>query len=596
VSFLSEIRRRKVFQVAAVYAVVAWLLVQIVSTVEAPLSLPDWFDTAIIVLLAVGFPIAVILSWAFDLTSEGVVRDRGVGPSTLRDGSWRTMDFILAALLVVAIAWIGYREINSPTPNGSALPNSIAVLPFENLSPNSEDAYFAAGIHDQIINELARIRDLSVIARTSVMQYAGAARPMTEIADELHVEMVMEGSVRYANDRVRVTAQLIDGSTGLHLWTEDYDGDLDDIFAIQSDIATRIAMALEAELSVGERLAIARQPTVSPDAFIYYLRAIDLFNSVAPVQNADELASALQLLDQALLIDPDYADAFAAKANIYISLAGSNPGSPEARIQRVQEIETAATEAAEQALMLDPNNALAYLALHTIHLSNWRARDARSALEKAVQLSPNNFEVISSYATFHSYIGQHEEAIRLQRRALELAPSWQTLHVLAITYLLGGQIDAAYSTFGQAAELNPSAFITHVQLARIEIIRRDLSAALERTRLSETLISEDSAPMAYAYVAYNYALAGSAADAERLVSRLKEIAQDTFVAPVAWAYAYLAVRDREQALRWTETAGTSWTALPLRVMYLKENIFGDPLLEEPEFLEVRRALGFADLR
>jgi adenylate cyclase len=228
-SFLGEIKRRKIFQVAAVYAVVAWLLVQIVATVEAPLSLPDWFDTAVIVLLGVGFPITLIISWAFNMTSEGVVRDRGHGNQT----KGRAIEYVLIALLAVAIAWIGYRELGPS--NGTAPPvlaNSVAVLPCDNLSPDPNNAYFAASLHEEILNQLVKIRQLNVTARTSVLQYAQAARPLPEIASELNVESVMECSVSYADGRVAITAQLIDGATGVHRWSERYNREFRDIFDI----------------------------------------------------------------------------------------------------------------------------------------------------------------------------------------------------------------------------------------------------------------------------------------------------------------------------------------------------------------------------
>ncbi|HEY5624023.1 MAG TPA: hypothetical protein VIV14_09690, partial [Gammaproteobacteria bacterium] len=191
-SVLAELKRRKVFQVAIVYAVAAWAIIEIVATIEEPLGLPGWADTLLIVLVAAGFPLAIILSWVFDMTPGGVVRTSKTSEP----------DAVSAE--------------DTPVPaetRGEVLPNSVAVLPFENMSPNPDDAYFAAGIHEELLNQLAKIRDIRVIARTSVMQYEGARRPVSEIADELRVVTVMEGSVRYAGDRVRVTAQLIDGAT-----------------------------------------------------------------------------------------------------------------------------------------------------------------------------------------------------------------------------------------------------------------------------------------------------------------------------------------------------------------------------------------------
>jgi len=233
-SIWRELKRRKIVQVAAVYAVVAWVLVQIVATVEAPLNLPNWVDTLVILLLLIGFPITMIMSWAYNVTPEGLVRDEGAGEST-GSGGFR-IEYVFSGFLALAVAILLYREFTpapevvteSPEPVTEeivqetvreVLPNSVAVLPFDNLSLDPEDAFFAAGIHDEILNQLVKLSELNVIARTSVMQYAGTDKTIPEIAEELNVEMVMEGSVRYAGDEVRVTAQLIDGSTNTHIWT-----------------------------------------------------------------------------------------------------------------------------------------------------------------------------------------------------------------------------------------------------------------------------------------------------------------------------------------------------------------------------------------
>jgi adenylate cyclase len=262
-SFLAEIRRRKVFQVAAVYAVTAWLLVQIIVAVEAPLNLPEWTDSLVIVLLGIGFPIALVFSWAFNLTSDGLMRDRGGRPAQARG---RTIEYVLIGLVVVALGWLIFRlEFDAAgTGESDKLPNSIAVLLCDNLSPDPDNAFFAASLHEEILNQLVRLGALNVIARTSVMQYADAARPIPEIADELRVESIMECSVSYGDDRVAITTQLVDGDTGVHLWSERYNRELRDVFAIQADIAMNVANALRAELSLDEQATIEGRATESP--------------------------------------------------------------------------------------------------------------------------------------------------------------------------------------------------------------------------------------------------------------------------------------------------------------------------------------------
>ncbi len=263
-SFLGEIKRRKVFQVGAVYAVVAWLAIQVITAIETPLGLPDWVDTLVIVLLAIGFPLTLVISWAFDVTPEGIVRDAG-GDAPVKSGG-RKIEYVLIGLLVITVSWIAYSELGpSGRPALRVLPNSIAVLPFENLSPDPDNAYFAGGIHEEILNQLAKIRDLNVIARTSVLNpdFTDGSMSIPAIALELNVETIMEGSVRYSGnlDTVRVTAQLIDGETNTHIWTDTFDGDLTDFFGFQTVIAVQIASATQAEFSADERELIDKPIT-----------------------------------------------------------------------------------------------------------------------------------------------------------------------------------------------------------------------------------------------------------------------------------------------------------------------------------------------
>jgi TolB-like protein len=282
-SFLGEIKRRKVWQVAAVYVGVALAVIGLIDGVSEPLSLPSWFDTVVIVLLAVGFPIALVLAWAFDLTPAGVVR---TPPSDAMPEDGAPLGMPQQSVPTAEQATPSAEQApprsqaalsppnESIEPRPEFLRNSVAVLPLENLSPNPDDGYFAAGIHEEILNCLTKIKDLSVIARTSVKKYRDTDKSIAEIAAELGVGTVMEGSVRYAGDRVRVTAQLIDAATQDHLWSEVYERDLADVFAIQADIAAKIAAALEAEFSVAEREGIEKLPTSSPTAYALYLRAL----------------------------------------------------------------------------------------------------------------------------------------------------------------------------------------------------------------------------------------------------------------------------------------------------------------------------------
>ena len=271
-SVWGELKRRNVVKVAVAYAIVGWVLIEVTSTVFPVLQIPDWAIALVTMLLILGFPIAVILSWAYEITPEGMKRSHEVeATESITHVTGRKLDFAIIVALVLALGFVVYNYVlqDGETAVG-VIPNSVAVLLCYNLSPDPNDAYIAASIHDEILNQLVKIRALSVIAKTSVMQYADAPPPISQIAEELNVGAVMECSVRYAGSAILVTAQLIDPETNSHLWSDTYPGDLSDlstIFAMQADIAMNIANAVGAEFSLEEQERIEAIPTDSPAAY-----------------------------------------------------------------------------------------------------------------------------------------------------------------------------------------------------------------------------------------------------------------------------------------------------------------------------------------
>ena len=393
-SVCNEIRRRKVSQVAGIDLVTAWLIMQVVDVVNEPLILPESFGAIVIVLLAIGFPLALLFSWVFDLTPHGVVRTPSTGDSTA--GKSRRLETVLAALLVVALGWIAYRELDgTPDSPTSVLRNSVAVLPFENLSPNPDDAFFAAGIHEEILNQLAKLRNLSVISRTSVLRYKDTDLTIPAIAAELHVQSVMEGSVGYAGDRVRIAAQLIDAETDEHLWSEIYERDISDVFAIQTDIAINIAIniarALEAEFSLAERESIETSLTDSPQAYAAYLRAIASVADIAPLMDPQDVVLFHRNLDEAIAADPRFAQAHALKAFEYAFSAIRTY--PLANASGGAAYEALAREQAMLALQADPDLGTAHDALAILNMLARRGPEARAAFERALSNKPGTFSV-----------------------------------------------------------------------------------------------------------------------------------------------------------------------------------------------------------
>jgi TolB-like protein len=398
VSFFGELRRRHVVKVAVAYAIVGWVLIEVSTTVLPLFEAPDWIAQVFAFFIIAGFPVALILSWAYDLTPGGIERTKSE-PSTGSDttATGRTVVFAIIGALVLALGLVVYNYVlvdsdpaavvqdatpsvepdseNAPAieevEQSGVLPNSVAVLPLENLSPNPDDAYFAAGLHDEILNQLQKLSNLSVISRTSVLRYSDSDLSIPEIARELNVETVMEGSVRYANNRVRITTQLIDAETDEHLWSETYDREFDDIFAIESDIAMNIADALEAEFSIEEQLEIEEAPTDSPEAYARYLRAMTIWGGSESLIGSLSVRNTVEsYLNQAIEIDEDFALAYVQRAYLNVVILNQGPVAGEDFAVRRAELEGSALADLDRALALDPDLGAAHGILARIHQYN----------------------------------------------------------------------------------------------------------------------------------------------------------------------------------------------------------------------------------
>ncbi len=322
-SLITELKRRNVFRVGVAYAIVAWLLIEITATTFPILKLPDWSVTLVTVLVLIGFPLALIVAWAFELTPEGLKREAEVDRTdSTTHVTGRKLDFAIIGLLAIAVVYFAVdkfvfqaeQEKTEVTTESVEREKSIAVLPFDNISPNPEDAYFADGIHDEILSQISKIRDLKVISRTSVMGYSGRSRPpLPEIAAALGVANILEGSVRLAGNQVRITTQLIEAKSDAHLWTETYDRELTatNIFSIQSNVANAVADALRATLSPEERGLLDTVPTENMAA----LEAYFLGKQRMEKRSSAALAEAVDDFNRAIELDPGFALAYVGLAD-----------------------------------------------------------------------------------------------------------------------------------------------------------------------------------------------------------------------------------------------------------------------------------------
>ncbi len=614
-----ELKRRNVVKVAVAYAIVGWLLIEVSSTVLPTFQAPEWVLQTITFVIILGFPLALVFSWVFDLTPQGVVRTESAPVSQgVTNVTGRKLDFAIIGALVLALGFVvyNYESEDAPAPSPevvideldtspptiveeqrAVLPNSVAVLPFENLSLDPEDAFFATGIHDELLNQLAKIRDLNVIARTSVLRYVGSDKSIPEIAKELNVETIMEGTVRYAEGSVRVTTQLIDTVTEAHLWSETYTRPFENIFEIETDIAREIANALEAEFSLAEQESLATQSvSSSPEAFALYIRAIELWQSSPPTPEI--LASVEADLERVIALDPGFAQPDAVLADIYAERLFVNIGTTENWRTRRVEIENRAVEHAERAIELDPNLGYAYSALGKVHEQNWRGQASREAFERSIELSPNNPEALIEYAWFKAATDDDEEAIRATERIAALDPSNADLRYRSgVVFGMAQDHDRAAIAYREAIELDPAYPLGQLYLGAEEAQRGNYFEAVQLLRTTEELYGQIRSGWSLAFLAYGYGLAQRAEDATRIFNRIEQLAEDRRVGSISWAIAYLGLRNEEQALQWLHAAinervadeGAFWWPL------LKRNVWGDPMLEQPEFLEVRQQLGFPDL-
>src|SRR5215472_1315843 len=391
-SFFSELKRRNVYKVAIAYIVGGWALSQGIAQVFPVFDAPTWAIRLLVVLIIIGFPIALIFAWAFEITPEGVKRAEDVDvqahPPT-KSHAWIYV-VIIGALVSIGLFFVGRYTAPQSIGLGKASRKSIAVLPFENFSSDKENAFFADGVQDDILTALSKVADLKVISRTSVMSYApGANRNLREIAQALGVSHVVEGSVRRSDGKVRVSAQLIDARNDAHVWADTYDRDVADVFAIQSDIAKAVVEQLRAKLSPSEKAAIEEQPTKDITAHDLYVRAKLLNESSSfNARRLEKLVEAAGLLDQAVARDPDFLHAHCLLANTHGIIYFYGLDHTPARV-------ALAEAAVNAAARLRPDAGETHLAradvLYRCYLDYDRARPELALAQRAL---PNNAQVL----------------------------------------------------------------------------------------------------------------------------------------------------------------------------------------------------------
>src|SRR5436305_3935176 len=445
-NFFEELQRRKVYRVAAAYIIAAGFIIQIGSAVFPAWELPNWTLRLVVVLLLIGFPIALILSWAYDVTAQGI----RATPTASVPGTHRRRNLILlVATGVIVSAAAGFFLL--PRASARKIDKSIAVLPFQNLSDEKENAYFADGIQDDILTNLSKIGDLKVISRMSVMSYRGeGVRNAREIGKTLGVAALLEGSVRRSGNRVRVNVQLINANNDEHIWAEDYDRELTDVFAIQTDLAQKIASALQAKLSPNEKARLDRRPTRDSDAYLLYVQAHGYANR--PDRFRDTSLKADELFEQAIKLDRNFAAAYAGLSMVESWLYHESEPIPAHREK--------ARLNAEESLRLQPNLPEGHLALGFSYYYGDRDYErALSEFEIAKRGLPNEADAYSAIAAIQRRQGKWAESTANFEKAVSLDPkNANVLFNLGLNYMAQRHFETADKIFDRAIAADPQAF------------------------------------------------------------------------------------------------------------------------------------------
>lgn len=581
-SLLSELRRRHVFKVAAAYGVVAWLVIQAASIAFPAFGAPAWALRVVIALAVLGFPVALVLAWAFELTPAGVQRaksrGRRNGPAVGRgrralDGraaGWVGVGIVVGLTTVGTYGWTRLPQRGGAAEAGDA--RSVAVLPFANVSADPADEYFSEGISEEILNALSQVPGLRVAARTSAFSFKGTDASIDSIARSLRVAHVLEGSVRTAGGRVRITARLIDAQSANPVWSRSYDREAKDVLAVQEEIAAAIANALEVELAGGER---PRRRTADPEAYELYLQGRHLANR----RTEGDLTQAIGRFEAALQRDPAFAAAYSGLADAYALLDDYGTLTREEAFPK-------SIAAAKRALELDDLQAEAHASLGHVyfHQRSWAA--AEREYLRALELNP-------SYATAHHWFGlllqatgRHDEAVRALERAQELDPlSPKIREARARTLYYARQFDRTIALHRDQLRSDPNDEYARLWLGRTYLSSGRYAEAIPALRgVLDRIPAGQPDAWARAQLAAAYAAAGQRDQATRMLRALEEVAEEQEAAhTMAIAYGYLG--DRDRAFHWLDVAVRqgSWILDHLEM----EPMFG-PLRSDPRFADVVR--------
>ena len=575
-NFFAELKRRNVYKVAVAYAVVAWLLMQIASQIFPFFEIPNWVVRLVVLLLIIGFPIALIIAWAFEATPEGIkpTETADAAGQRSRGGAWIYI-VLVGAALSAGLFFVGRYTAGRATPRSApaeprhgeqseateATPQkSIAVLPLLNESGDPKDEYFSDGLSEELIAALAQISGLKVIGRSSSFRFKDRKEEPKTIGEKLGVTTLLEGTVRKQGDRVRIVAELVNVADGIELWTRTFDRELKDIFAVQEEIARAVADSLKVALLGSEKRPTANSPTKSTEAHNAYLFGHYYFQR----RNLDDYRRAVAHFDEAIRLDPDYALAYAERSEVWI-LIGDLTGQGKTTWPK-------ARSDAEKAVAIAPTLAEAHAALGWVrYFTEWKFIEGLGELKRARDLSQANPTANDLLARVIAYLGNLDEAEKLARQAVELDPlAYQSQNNLARILWFEGRLDEAYSVARKAAQLQPTAASNHRWQVMVAVGRHD-----GETALREAQLAPDEGYRRFLIALAHY-VRGDRAEADAALANLIATSRGQLDYQIAEVYALRGETDK--VFEWLQISYDSHDTgtLAIRVDPLLRDLHNDP--------------------
>ncbi len=581
--FINELRRRDVFRSGAAYVVIAWLLIQVSEILLGTFAAPAWAMRAVVAALAVGFPVVLILAWIYEITTQGVQRTGQVSESeSISVHTGRQIDFAIIGVLMVAVALFAadrFRWIDFGAESSIDL-RSIAVLPLANLSGDPEQEYFADGMTETLITELSKIAALRVISRQSVMQFKGTKLSLPEIARKLNVDAVVEGSALLIGERVRITVQLIEAATDVHLWADNYDRDLSNVLALHSEVARAIAQEIHIAVTPEETARLADVQEVNPEAYRLYLLGHYHLYKWAPA----DLDKAIRYFQQAIELDPQYAQPHVGLAKYYGALGfwGYMPPRIAFEKQRAE---------ATLALDIDSNLASAHAEYAQVYFYyDWDWQKAEEEFQRAISLNSSYAYAHQFYAWFLAAMGRTEDAHTSISRALELDPLSVLAYMTATdVFWLSRQYNQAITQLQEALDLFPNDPQALSRLGRnyeqTSMFAEAIGEAERAVTLSPDFVEH------YWMLGHTYAVAGKTAEARKVLDDLHALAKKQYVQPFGFAVIHTGLGENDEALDWLEKAyqdRNGWMVFLQVVPWL------DPLRSDPRFHDLLRRMNFPE--